>query len=37
MNTPRALLPPLPEDGVRRVLCIVAHPDDMEYGASAPR
>ena len=28
-------LPPLPEDGVRRVLCIVAHPDDMEYGTSA--
>ena len=20
---------------IRRVLCIVAHPDDMEYGASA--
>lgn len=28
-------LPPLPEDGIRRVLCIVAHPDDMEYGTSA--
>ena len=30
-----APLPPLPEDGIERVLCIVAHPDDMEYGASA--
>ncbi|GAA1487566.1 PIG-L deacetylase family protein [Brachybacterium sacelli] len=28
-------LPALPEDGIRRVLCVVAHPDDMEYGASA--
>lgn len=28
-------LPPLPMDGVERVLCVVAHPDDMEYGASA--
>jgi LmbE family N-acetylglucosaminyl deacetylase len=28
-------LPTLPEEGVRRVLCVVAHPDDMEYGASA--
>src|SRR5690625_1981010 len=25
----------LAEDDVQRVLCIVAHPDDMEYGASA--
>ena len=23
------------DDAVRRVLCVVAHPDDMEYGASA--
>ncbi|MEE1617243.1 PIG-L deacetylase family protein [Brachybacterium sp. J153] len=30
-----APLPPLPETGMRRVLCVVAHPDDMEYGASA--
>ena len=30
-----AVLPPLPLDGVERVLCVVAHPDDMEYGASA--
>ncbi|MGP5623551.1 PIG-L deacetylase family protein [Brachybacterium alimentarium] len=28
-------LPVLPEDGVQRVLCVVAHPDDMEYGTSA--
>jgi len=28
-------LPALAEDDVQRVLCIVAHPDDMEYGASA--
>src|SRR5699024_972869 len=30
-----ARLPALPEDDVQRVLCIVAHPDDMEYGAAA--
>ncbi|GAA0903719.1 PIG-L deacetylase family protein [Pseudonocardia zijingensis] len=29
------LLPPLPEESIERVLCVVAHPDDMEYGASA--
>ena len=29
------LLPPLPDDGWDRVLCVVAHPDDMEYGTSA--
>ena len=34
MDAPTAL-PPLPEDGLQRVLCVVAHPDDMEYGASA--
>ena len=28
-------LPPLPEQDLQRVLCVVAHPDDMEYGASA--
>lgn len=28
-------LPALPDDSFRRVLCVVAHPDDMEYGASA--
>lgn len=25
----------LPDDEFRRVLCVVAHPDDMEYGTSA--
>ncbi|WP_394214289.1 PIG-L deacetylase family protein [Brachybacterium vulturis] len=35
MDTPLVPLPDLSEDGVSRVLCIVAHPDDMEYGASA--
>lgn len=34
MTAPTAL-PALPEDGLHRVLCAVAHPDDMEYGASA--
>lgn len=37
-NTDRsasAALPALPEDGLSRVLCAVAHPDDMEYGTSA--
>jgi LmbE family N-acetylglucosaminyl deacetylase len=28
-------LPALPEDSFQRVLCVVAHPDDMEYGTSA--
>lgn len=28
-------LEPFPLDGISRALCIVAHPDDMEYGASA--
>lgn len=28
-------LPAIPEDSFRRVLCVVAHPDDMEYGTSA--
>lgn len=28
-------LPLLPDEDFRRVLCVVAHPDDMEYGASA--
>lgn len=32
---PAALLPPLPTDAFRRVLCVVAHPDDVEYGTSA--
>ena len=29
------LLPPLPPDAFRRVLCVVAHPDDVEYGTSS--
>ncbi|WP_232667404.1 PIG-L deacetylase family protein [Pseudonocardia sp. TRM90224] len=28
-------LPALPEENFQRVLCVVAHPDDMEYGTSA--
>ncbi|NUP47804.1 MAG: PIG-L family deacetylase [Catenulispora sp.] len=28
-------LPALPDETFHRVLCVVAHPDDMEYGASA--
>lgn len=30
-----AELEALPDDGFRRVLCVVAHPDDVEYGTSA--
>ena len=29
------LLPAFPDDDISRVLCVVAHPDDMEYGASS--
>ncbi|OLF10392.1 PIG-L deacetylase family protein [Actinophytocola xanthii] len=29
------VLPTLPEESFHRVLCVVAHPDDMEYGTSA--
>ena len=29
------LLPPLPPDAFARVLCVVAHPDDVEYGTSS--
>jgi LmbE family N-acetylglucosaminyl deacetylase len=29
------LLPALPDESFQRVLCVVAHPDDMEYGTSA--
>jgi LmbE family N-acetylglucosaminyl deacetylase len=32
-NVPR--LTPLPDEGFARVLCVVAHPDDVEYGSSA--
>lgn len=28
-------LSPFPEDGISTVLCVVAHPDDIEYGLSA--
>lgn len=31
----RPALAPLPDDGFRRILCVVAHPDDVEYGLSA--
>lgn len=29
------LLPPLPPDAFERALCVVAHPDDVEYGTSS--
>ncbi|MBA2954110.1 PIG-L family deacetylase [Nocardioides sp. MAH-18] len=29
------LLPPFPDDAFARVLCVVAHPDDVEYGTSS--
>lgn len=29
------MLPPLPEDAFARLLCVVAHPDDVEYGTSS--
>jgi LmbE family N-acetylglucosaminyl deacetylase len=29
------LLPPLPDGAFSRVLCVVAHPDDVEYGTSS--
>ena len=29
------LIPPFPDDAFRRVLCVVAHPDDVEYGVSS--
>ena len=32
---PTDALPAFPDDAFRRVLCVVAHPDDVEYGASA--
>lgn len=28
-------MPPLPDAGFQRVLCVAAHPDDLEYGTSA--
>lgn len=32
---PEPLLPALPDDSFTRVLCVVAHPDDVEYGTAA--
>lgn len=32
---PEDLLPPFPDNAFQRVLCVVAHPDDVEYGASS--
>ncbi|WP_243059818.1 PIG-L deacetylase family protein [Nocardioides sp. SR21] len=29
------VLPPFPPDAFQRVLCVVAHPDDVEYGTSS--
>lgn len=29
------VLPPFPADAFERVLCVVAHPDDVEYGTSS--
>ena len=29
------LVPPFTDDAFRRVLCVVAHPDDVEYGVSS--
>jgi len=28
-------IPPFPDDAFRRVLCVVAHPDDVEYGTAS--
>ena len=32
---PADTIPPLPDGAFSRVLCVVAHPDDVEYGASS--
>src|SRR5579864_7993673 len=32
---PELTLPPFPADAFERVLCVVAHPDDVEYGTSS--
>jgi LmbE family N-acetylglucosaminyl deacetylase len=32
---PADRIPALPDDAFSRVLCVVAHPDDVEYGASS--
>ncbi|MDT0166058.1 PIG-L deacetylase family protein [Actinotalea sp. AC32] len=34
-RAPVPSLPPLPDASFERVLCVVAHPDDVEYGSSA--
>lgn len=34
-SNPSTALPALPDADWNRVLCVVAHPDDMEYGTSA--
>ena len=34
-STDAKTLPALPDESWTRVLCVVAHPDDVEYGASA--
>jgi LmbE family N-acetylglucosaminyl deacetylase len=31
----QSLLPALPDEDFRKVLCVVAHPDDVEYGTSS--
>ncbi|HQV91004.1 MAG TPA: PIG-L family deacetylase, partial [Phycicoccus sp.] len=33
--TSQSTITRLPDESWSRVLCVVAHPDDMEYGASA--
>jgi LmbE family N-acetylglucosaminyl deacetylase len=35
MTSADELLPPLPNGAFSRVLCVVAHPDDVEYGTSS--
>jgi LmbE family N-acetylglucosaminyl deacetylase len=35
MAAPNPLLPALPDEDFRKVLCVVAHPDDVEYGTSS--
>ncbi|WP_413542780.1 PIG-L deacetylase family protein [Citricoccus nitrophenolicus] len=35
MTSTEPLLTPLPDSAWSRILCVVAHPDDMEYGTSA--
>jgi len=34
-TAPTPAVEPFPADAFRRVLCVVAHPDDVEYGTSA--